>query len=533
MYLKRLLGVVAVSVLFASPLSAQQAPPQGSPTQIPAQSLTLHGRDEPATLDPGLINEIPAANIAVNLFEGLLRYNPKNLEPEAGIAKSWTISEDGKVYTFILRSGVKWSDGSPLTAEDFAYAWERALRPATASQMAYQLYPIKNAEEYNNGKLKDPKLLGIRVLNLQTLQVTLNNPTPYFLRLMPFSVFSAVKKEAVEKFGDQWTRPEHIISNGPFVLKSWIPQKEIVLEKDPNYWDAKNVKLERVRYVPVNDYDTAFKMYESNQLDSVFEVNPVKVAQLKSRPDFIGTPYLASVYYQLNFERPPMNDLKVRQALALAIDRQALTDKVLRRGDIPLGVLIPPGIPGYPSPKGIKTDVEKAKQLLAEAGYGPGGKPFPTLEMLFHNNAEHKTVAETVQNMWKTNLGINATLRVEEWKVYLKSMESRNFQIVRAGWVGDYLDPSTFLELFTSNSQQNHGHYNSPEYDKLMEESRHEQNNTLRFRILKKAEEKLMEDVPLIPLYTISKDGLLKPYVKGYYPNLQDVHPLYKAYVQH
>ena len=350
--------------------------------------------------------------------------------------------------------------------------------------------------------------------------------------MMFFPKFPPVKKELFEKYPDQWPRPEHFVGNGPFVVKSWTPHKEIVMEKNPNYWEVSKVKLDSIRFLPVPDYDTAVKMYDAGQLDSVFELSPLKVAQLKNRPDFIGTPYLANGYYVFNLKVPPLDNPLVRKALALAVDRSVLTDKILRRGDIPTGYYIPPGIPGYSPPKGVATDIAKAKALLAEAGFGPGGKPFPTLEILYNNTPEHKAVAETLQNTWKKELGISVTLRSEEWKVYIESKNVGNFQIVRAGWVGDYIDPNTFLELFAGNSQQNTGHYSNPEYDKLLSEARLEQNGALRARILKKAEAVLLEDMPLLPLYALSKNGLIKPYVKGYYPNMQDVHPLYHAYVE-
>lgn len=513
-------------VMNSTPLLAEE----GQTTA--GKALILHGRDEPETLDPGLCTGIVEANLVVNLFEGLMRYDAKDLEPKAGIAESWSLSSDGKTYTFKIRPNAVWSDGTPITAEDFVYSWERVLRPSTAAGYAFQLYYIKNGEAYNQGKITDPKQLGLQAVDARTLKVTLENPTPYFIKLAAFHTLMPVKKDTVTKHGNNsWAFPGKMVNNGPFLLKGWTPQKEIVLVKNPKYWDAANVSLDVVKFLPVPEYETAVKMYEMGQLDSVFELPPLKVEQLKNRPDFVSAPFLNSMYYWFNTKVKPLDDPRVRQALVLAIDRKVITDKVLRRGDIAINSFVPPGIAGYTSPIPNPTlfNPTKAKQLLKEAGYGEGGKPFPVLEILYNTTAEHKTVAEVIQNMWKTNLGIDVKLRNEEWKSYLKSMQSHNFQICRAGWVGDYVDPNTFLDLLYSKNSQNYGQYNSPKYDKFITMASAEQNKTLRARYLASAEEIALTEFPIIPLYTMVKNFLKKPYVQGYYPTMLDVHPLYGA----
>lgn len=495
--------------------------------------LTLHGRDEPETLDPGLFTGIIEGNIIVNLFEGLLRYDAKSAEPLPAMAKNWTVSSDGKTYTFYLRDGLTWSDGTPITAKDFFYSWERVLRPATAATYAFQLYPVKNAEEYNQGKITDSKQLGLKVINDKTFQVTLVNPTPYFLKLAAHQTLAPVNEAAVKKYGATWSFPGKIVCNGPFVLKQWTPQKEILLVKNEKYWDAANVKLDAVRFLPVPEYETAVKMYEMGQLDNVFELPPLKVATFKSRPDYIGAPYLNSMYYWFNTKVKPFDDVRVRQALTLAIDRAVITDKVLRRGDLPINSFVPPGITGYTPPAAASLfNPSKAKALLKEAGYGPGGKPFPAVDILYNTTAEHRAVAEVIQNMWKTHLGIEVKLRNEEWKSYLKSLDTRNYQIGRAGWVGDYVDPATFLDLLSSKNPMNYAGYHNPVYDKLLQDAAKEQNKTLRSRILAKAEALVLKDFPIIPLYVQVKTFLKKPYVKGYYPNMVDVHPLHWVSVE-
>ncbi|MBI4126492.1 MAG: peptide ABC transporter substrate-binding protein [Deltaproteobacteria bacterium] len=495
------------------------------------QALTLHGRDEPETLDPNRYTDIPGHNILMNIFEGLTRSNPKTLEAEPAMAQAWTISPDGKTYTFKLRPGIVWSDGKPITATDFVYGWQRVLNPATASKSAWQLYAIKNAEEYNTGKIADFSHVGVKALNPQTLQVTLENPAGYFLQLTTMPVFAPIRKDVVEKFGDLWIRPENIVTNGPFNLTTHVEHKEIVLTKNPKYWDAKNVKLEQVKFLPVPDYETALKMYDSNQLDTVFELPAVKIPELQTRPDMVKGPYLLSMYYYLNFKVPPLDDVRVRKALNYAIDRNVITEKILRKGDIPTPNYTPPGLPGYTPPPGFSYDPEKARQLLKEAGYGPGGKPL-MFEILYNTTDEHKLVAQAIQNMWKTNLGIDVTLRNEEWKVYTKSRETGSFQTARAGWIGDYVDPNTFLELFRSTSGLNQGKYLSAEYDRMLDAAQAEVNPAKRLALFRDAEAKLLDDAAIIPLYCWTNNQLVKPYVKGYYSTLLNWHPLYRAYVE-
>lgn len=497
-----------------------------------SQTLILHGRDEPQTLDPGLTSGIVDANIVMNIFEGLTRYHPKTLEPQPAIAESWSISPNGLVYTFKLRDSV-WSDGKPLTAIDFFDSWERVLRPETASVYAYQLYYIKNGEAYNQGKMKDPKLLGMRVVNPKTFEVTLEHPTPYFLKLTPFHTYLPVPKAVVEKHGDRWAFPDTIVSNGAFLLSGWTPQKEVVLKKNPKYWDAKNVRLNEVKFLPVPEYETALKMFEIGQLDHVFELPPLKVKSLENRPDFLRFPYLATSYYWLNVKVKPLDDPRVRQALALSIDRKTITDKVLRRGDFPLNSFVPPRIPGY-EPVSVPDifNPVKAKQLLKEAGYGEGGKPFPVLEILYNTTKEHRTVAEVIQNMWKTNLGIEVTLRNEEWKTYLKTLDMHQFQIGRGGWVGDYTDANTFLHLLYSKSQGNNAQFDNPQFDELFKKAGREQDLSKRTLILREAEAIVMREFPVIPLYSEVKNFLLHPKVKGYYATFLDIHPLYGVSIE-
>ncbi|MDO8644446.1 MAG: peptide ABC transporter substrate-binding protein [bacterium] len=517
------LFTILICILALSPLSLAE------PIQ---QALTVHGRDEPETLDPDLASGVVENNILINLFEGLMKYHPETNAAEYGAAENHTVSPDGTTYTFKIRQNAQWSDGIPVTAQNFWDGWERLLNPKTASKYAWYLYIVKNAEEYNTGKSTDPKQLGFKAVDSKTFQITLKNPAPYFVSMLTHYATFPIRKDVVEKYGNQWTLPGQMVANGPFTLKSWIPNKEILMEKNPKYWDAANVRLDQVRFLPVPDFETALKMYNADQLDTVFELPPIKVRTLKQRKDFVGKPYLNNEYYYLNFKRPPLNDLRVRKALSLAIDRNVITDKILQRGDVPITSFTPPGLPGYTSPKGLGFDPQKAKALFKEAGYGPGGKPFPTLEILYNTKDDTKTVSEVVQSLWKNHLGITVTLRNEEWKSFLKSRHSGNFDIGRAGWIGDYVDPTTFLEIFQTNSGLNDGKYNNPKYDTLLAQAQKEQDPVQRMVLLQKVEELLLNDVAIIPIYSQAKNFLVKPYVKGYYPTIKDCHPLNRVYLE-
>ncbi|MBI4126490.1 MAG: peptide ABC transporter substrate-binding protein [Deltaproteobacteria bacterium] len=486
---------------------------------------------EPPSLDPAILYDDRSFNIGMQLFEGLTEYHPETLEAVPGVASSWDISPDGLVWTFHLRNNAFWSDGSPVTAADFEYSWKRVLAPQTASQTAYMLYFIKNAENYNAGKTTSADDIGINVIDPQTLQITLEHPVPFFPQLVAHIAFRPVHRATVEQWGDQWTRPEHMVSNGPYRLTSWLIQREVVLEKNPNYWDKNNVRLAKVKFLPIEDMETALKMQLDGVTHYTIDIPPLKVAEIKGRPDLYQSVKLDTYFYQLNTKRKPFDDMRVRRALCLAIDRRAITE-TLARGDKPATSLTPEGLHGYSPPNGCEFNPDKAKALLLEAGFADP-TTFPSFTILYNTLAEHKMVAELAQSMWKQNLGINVGIQNLEWKVLLTSYVQREFDIGRYTWIGDYSDPSTFLNIFASNSQQNYTNWVNPTYDDLvLNQAPRELNPEKRALLLKQAEEILLEEAPLVPIFNHVQPSLLDPRVRGFHPNILSLHPLKFAWFE-
>ncbi|MBI2346625.1 MAG: peptide ABC transporter substrate-binding protein [Deltaproteobacteria bacterium] len=495
------------------------AQPSGEP-----RYLLYNNQAEPEYLDPGMMSGNVELRLSLALFEGLTLYDPKDLHPIPGTAERWEVSRDGRVYTFFLRKDAKWSDGHSVTAHDFVYAWERILNPKTGAKYSFALYYIKNAEAYNTGKLTDPAILGMKAINDHTLQVTLENPTPYFLNLTSYYPYMPLPRWAIERHGNNWTRPENIVTNGPFRLTHWIPQKEILVVKNPDYWDAAAVKLPGIRFLPVDDDATALKMYEGGQVDITEEPPPAQLPALMGRPDLVKSAFLATYLYRLNTTRPPLNDARVRRALAMAIDRVTLCESYLQRAKIPWASMVPAGLSGYTPATGPDFNPEEARRLLSEAGFADPSA-FPPVTILYNTDEGHRLIAQVIQQMWRQHLGIEVKLQNQEWKSYLKEMRQLNYDIARYGWIADYPDPTTFLEIFLSYAGENMTGWANQAFDRLLSAAKQEPNNVKRMAILKQAEEVLLREVPAIPIYTYVRWTLVKPHVKGYYPNLLDIHP--------
>ncbi len=515
-------------VVKSAPVAAKSQP-VAQPTANSERYLNFNNLGEPEYLDPGLMSGVREVNIAGSLFEGLFAYDAKTGAPVPAGAEKWSASADGKTYTFTLRKNAKWTDGTPVTAKDYMFAWERVLNPKTAAKYSFVYYYIQNAKEYNEGKITDASQLGFRALDDYTLEVTLAQPAPFFTGLLANPSYFPVPRQAVEKFGDKWTLPEHIVTNGAFALKSWVPYKEIVVAKSPTYWGAASVKLAGVRFLPIEDKETALKMYEAGEVDVSWEVPTTKAPSLMKRPDFVKAGYLANEYYQLNTAKPPLNDVRVRKALAMAIDRKTLVEKFLQGTEVVDPGFVPSGMQGYVVAQGPTYDPEGARKLFAEAGFADGST-FPVQTIHYDTRDENKIVAQIIQQMWKQNLGITTELFNEEWKTYLKTNNMRNFQITRTGWVGDYLDPNTFLDLMTSYSQQNNTNWANPTYDHLVENSLKELNATKRLAMLHDAEALLLAEMPIIPLFTKSKMMMVRENLKGFYANLMDQHAFKEMY---
>jgi oligopeptide transport system substrate-binding protein len=503
------------------------------------QVLHVGNSGEPSDLDPHTaIGEIEH-DVMIALFEGLVTGDPKDTSPRPGVAEHWDISDDGLIYTFHLRKNARWSNGDPVTANDFLESYHRGLLPSLGNQYSYMLFPVKNAEEFNTGKITDFSQVGFKVLDEHTLQVTLQSPTPYFLSLIihnswyPVNIASIKKHGKIDDRNNRWTKPQNFVGNGPFVLKEWKINSFIHAVRNSNYWDVANVKLKEIYFYPTESYDAEEKMFRAGQIHTMRECPQPKVRDyLKNKPELIKNyPLLSTYYYRLNVTRPPLNDKRVRQALSMAIDRKSIVENVTRAGQLPAYNLTPPDTAGYNCEAKTSESVEKARKLLAEAGF-PDGKNFPKFELLFNTLESHRAIAEAIQQMWKKNLNIEVTLRNEEWKVYLDSMNRMDYFIVRGGWGGDYVDPNTFLDLMMTGGGNNETGWGSPEYDRLIKEAGSTRDQAKRFAAFQKAEAILMDDLPIIPIYFYTRPRLIRPSVKGYYGNLLDQHPFNSVYLE-
>ncbi len=495
-----------------------------------ADVINIGNGAEPKDLDPHITTGVPEHHIQQNIFEALVSVHPKTLEPIPGVAESWKVSKDGKVYTFTLRKDAKWSNGDPITAQDFVYSWTRLLKPEIASEYAYQGYYLLNGKEFNNGKLKDASKLGVEALDDHTLKVTLVNPTPFFLGLLYHHSYYPVHRKTVEKHGLAWTRPENIVVNGAFTLDKWETNKVISLVPNPHYWDRASVKLKRANFLPTENLDTEEKMFRSGKIQVTNEVPLEKLPQWRKDTTGVyqGVPYLGTYFYWINTTKKGLEDKRVRKALNLGIDRSRLVEFVTLGGQLPGNIYTPPGTAGFTPTAHLPTDLsrlDEAKKLLVEAGY-PGGKGLPKLEILYNTHEGHKKIAEALQQMWKQNLGVNVGLYNQEWKVYLDTLQQMQFQLARQGWIGDYNDPTTFLDLLVSDNGNNRSGWKNPKYDQLLESAGRESNVAKRNEYFRQAEDMIMDELPIIPLYIYTRNYLKDPGVQGWEANIQDFHPL-------
>lgn len=508
-----------------APVPTSVAAPTPPVVPVSKDTLVIHTVNEPEFIDPALATGIYEAYYIYNIFEGLVDLD-KDSKLRPAIAERWDISPDQLVYTFHLRANAKWSDGRPVTAGDFAYGWERILNPATASQYAANLFYVKNAEAYNTGTLKDATQLGFRAIDDRTFEVTLAAPTPQFLNMVVHYAYFPAPKWAIEKGAQRWTQPEFIVSNGYFTPKTWVPNKEMLLEKNPHYWDAANVHINHLKLMPVADKDTALRMYDNNEIDVVMQVVEAKIPQLINRPDYHPFPFAETYYYRLNVTRKPFTDVRVRQALALAIDRTTLCDVFLKKADHPTATMVPEGMDGYKSPKGLEYDPERAKKLLTDAGF-PGGAGLPTITILYNTDQRHKLVAEVIQQMWRQNLGVSVELLNQEWKTYVKSRAVLDYDVARSGWISDYVDPNSFLgDQFLSNSGNNQTGWKNALFDELIKRSNQITDPAARNLLLQQAEDILLQEAPVIPLFNEANRVMVKPDIKNFPANILGYIPL-------
>ena len=505
----------------------------------PPADVTIINNAEPESLDPAIISGIPEFRVVIGLFEGLTRLDPKTARPIPGLAQSWDISPDGRTYVFHLRTNLLWSTGGPITADDVVYSWLRAASPATASDYAGEFFYLKNGEDFVTGKIKDPSLVGVHGVDRNTVRVELNHPTAFFLDLCTLPVMSVVPRQAIEKYGDRWLMAKPLPVSGPFELAYWRPNDKVRFRKNPLYWDAANTRAQIIDILPVGSPDTALNLYENGQADIVLDRTLVPgelLDVLLKRPDFHSFNYLGSYFIRINVTKKPFTDPRVRQALALAIDKERIVTKITRAGEKPAATLVPPWTANYTPPAGLGYDPALARKLLAEAGY-PGGKGFPRFEYMFNGAAGggdkiHQDIAVELQQMWRDNLGIQMDLRQVEWKVLLSSYSQLDYETARSSWIGDYNDANTFLDCFTSNNGNNRTGWKNAHYDALIDEANRQTDMKKRQQLLQQAETLLVHDqLPIIPIfYYVGLNYFDTNRIQGFYQNILDDHPLQTIY---
>ncbi|MDU4236688.1 MAG: oligopeptide ABC transporter substrate-binding protein OppA [Citrobacter freundii] len=486
------------------------------------QTLVRNNGSEVQSLDPHKIEGVPESNINRDLFEGLL-ISDVDGKPSPGVAEKWE-NKDFKVWTFHLRKDAKWSDGTPVTAQDFVYSWQRLANPNTASPYASYLQygHIVNIDDIIAGK-KPITDLGVKALDDHTFEVTLSEPVPYFYKLLVHSSVSPVPRAAVEKFGEKWTQPANIVTNGAYKLKDWVMNERIVLERNTNYWDNAKTVINQVTYLPISSEVTDVNRYRSGEIDMTYNNMPIELFQKlkKEIPNEVHVdPYLCTYYYEINNQKAPFNDVRVRTALKLALDRDIIVNKVKNQGDLPAYSFTPPYTDGAKlvEPEWFKWSQEKrneeAKKLLAEAGY-TAEKPL-TFDLLYNTSDLHKKLAIAAASIWKKNLGANVKLENQEWKTFLDTRHQGNYDVSRAGWCADYNEPTSFLNMVLSDSSNNTVHYKSPAFDKLIADTLKVTDEAQRSELYSKAEQQLDKDSAIVPVYYYVNARLVKPWVGGY-----------------
>lgn len=619
---------------------------------IPPADFALQNGTDPKTIDPHRATGQPESRIVFELFEGLLRMLPEGepdpetglqpLTPQPAMAESYEISDEGRTYTFHLRDGITWTDGTPVTAHDFAWSWQRMLHPATACEYGYLISEVRLASEYHHqvvevgdrvevelwdrpgedspqdeanvqhfprgtmqygilreiikppepvfdesvseadhdnanadwqeqwiyvvdvvamaddkvpdwegpttqtsfsgsadvvtdnpsivrthGVLVDFKHLGgAQAIDDKTFVVSLNNSIPYFLNLVAYYPLFPVNRSCIEQHGaPMWTKAENIVTNGPFELEFRRLRDRVRIKKNPDYWAAERVGMETIDFVSLESQNTALNMYETGQLQWVYDLPTSVLEQLKDREDFHSGPKLSIYFYKLNNAVPPLDDVRVRQAISMAIDRRQIVEEVTKAGQQPALSVVPPGIAGYKGVKGLEENVGKARELLAAAGF-PGGRGFPKLTLMYNTSETHRPIAEVIQQQLQNNLNIKLELKNMEWGSFIETVQQEKYEMARYGWVGDYPDPNTFLDLWVTGNPQSNTNWSNPEYDRLIDAASKELDPAKRMELLRQAEQILATELPIIPIYFYTSAEMAKLNLEGFAPSAQDLHPL-------
>lgn len=514
--MRKILSAVFVVMLLASLSSASE--------------IVYNLGADTRTIDPALNNALDGATVIVNIFDGLLRYS-SNDSPEPACAESWEVSDDGMTWTFHLRENIKWSDEQPITAQQFKDGFLRALDPETGSPYAYYAFFIKNGEAFYTGKAAREDV-GLSAPDEKTFVIQLEYQNPLMLDYLAFPLFQPARMDIINENPRSWAaRPETLISNGAFMLESWKHGDggEMILVKNPNYWDADNVKVDRLRFVLINDANTALAAFKAGKIDYMGDIPSQMTPMLLKTGAAKSLPALGTAFCDFNMERKPFDDVRVRKAFTLAIDKKIIVEKVTMSGQIPATGIVCGSVPGTTDEKDFReeggaflperADVEEARRLLAEAGY-PDGKGFPKVSYKYNSNAGNKMMAEALQGMWKKVLGIEVELLNEEWKVFIETRNRKDYDIARDAWIMDFVDAGSILELFITNSAQNNTGYSNEKFDEAMRAAAHEMDRVKRINFMHEAEKILMEDMPAAPIYFYTAIEMQSKRVKNIHKSL-------------
>jgi len=505
--------------------------------------LIINNMAEPSGLDPQTITGLSESHIVGALFEGLVNYDPRDLHPVPGIAESWTMSADGRTWTFRLRADARWSNGDAITAADFLFSYERMLLPTFGAEYASMLHAVRGAKDFAAGKSKDFRTVGFRAPDPRTLVVELEHPVPYFLQLVchhswiPVHPPTILRHGAIDSLNTPWTRPGAMVSSGAFTLETWEVARRVVVRKNPRYWNARAVSLEAIEFRAIADLFAEERAFRGGELHVTGAVPPYKVAKLREQqaPQLRIDPFLSTSFVWVNCDvkgdrpadvaaRRALGDPRVRRALGIALDRTLIAEKVLRAGETPALHFTPPGTGGFTPAARWSQDLAEARRLLAEAGY-PDGRGLPKFDYLYATSEGQQMVAQAYQAMWRQRLGVEIELRNLEWKVYLSAMRKGEFHLCRGAWVGDYNDPNTFLEMLITGNELNNCNWSDPEYDRLLGLAARETDPARRFGYFQQAEARLVEQAPVLPVVFNKNKFLIRPEVKGWHPTLLDQHP--------
>ncbi|MBV9391862.1 MAG: peptide ABC transporter substrate-binding protein [Verrucomicrobia bacterium] len=493
--------------------------------------LLLTVGSEPRTLDPQQAQGVTEQHIIMAMIEGLVADEPNDQAKQVpGMAESWEHNQDYSVWTFHIGADRKWSNADPVTAQDFVFSYRRMLTPSFASPYVDSLFIIKGGEDYYKEKLTDFNQVGVKALDERTLRIELIGPTPYFLSALRHTSWFPINPKTILKFGrfderdTKWTRPENFVGNGAFKMKTWRENDVIQMVRNPLYWDAASVKLNGINFYAIENLDTSDRAFEAGQLHRTDTVPLDKIPYYRRlHPDLLRIdPYLGTYFYRLNVNQPALKDSRVRLALNLAVDREAIV-KDITRGNQLAATGFTPAMPGYSAFDKIRFDPERARQLLAEAGY-PNGRGFPKFNILINTQEAHRTIAEAIQQMWSEELNIQVGIENEEWKVYLDTLNKINYSVARSAWIGDYVDPSTFLNMWTTGNGNNNTNWGNPKYDQLIALAEKTADPAARLKTLREAEEILLTDLPIVLVYWYTHVYQLEPSVLNWNSLILDNH---------